>query len=584
MTKLTENAQKKLAKNALTGILANVIYLVSRFLITPFILYHLSLDEFGLWSLCFIILSYAGMGGFGVNSTYIRYSSRYLAEGRENEISKLLSTGITYMFTFSILFMLVLFFTMPFIIDRFHIEPAQQDMAVTLFLGTAAVFCLELSLGGFRFIINGMHEFSKEKNISIFGGLLETGAIILLLMLGTGIKGLLYAFAFKVIIETIACRTIARRLLPSLHVSTKLISFDHFKLFIGFGGKVQLLGIINIFLTVIDRMFITAIAGLAAGGMFEIARKLPSTAGSISSSVFGPFLSTAAHHEGAWSHGKIRSASERMANYMFIILKAIAIALIPIPLLPASLLHVPLAGTWIAGIAVLVAILLFMVLDRNFKEESHLESPELRNLYLNGIRFTNIINSILFTFLIVMAHPLINAWVGKAYTQAADIMIFLSLASAIQLSTGTISMIFRGIDRNGREFEYALFQLILMVLWIPAGIKVWGLTGAAVAVACSSSMSTLFFIWRSNTTLKIPLREFTNRTIIPILVPLLPAAAISATTIIIEQSGRLQSILLVLACGTGYVLACTVLFWMFILNDSEKQKARELLPFTRRNT
>jgi O-antigen/teichoic acid export membrane protein len=582
MTSLKENAHKKLATNALSGMIANVIYMVSRFLLIPFTLQYLSLAEFGLWALCFIILSYAGMGGFGVNSTYIRYSARYLAEERENEISKLLSTGVAYMFAFSMLFLLVLFFAMPFIIDRFHIEPAQREMAITLFFGTAAVTSLELTLGGFRFIINGMHEFSKEKTVSIVGGLLEVGIIILLLMLGAGIRGLLYAFAFRVVIETIACWSIARKLLPSLQISTKLISREHFRLFIGFGGKVQLLGIFNIFLTVLDRMFITAIAGLTAGGMFEIARKLPSTAGSISSSVFGPFLSTAAHHEGIWSGNKKPSGPERAGNYAIIALGAAALAIIPLPLLPASPLAVPLASPWLSIAAAIIATILIIIFKKNIENESQLESIDLRELYLNGIRFTNIINSLLFTFLVAIAHPLIHAWVGNEYAQAANIMIFLSIAYAIQLCTGSITMIFRGIDRNGREFEYMLIQLILMVLWIPAGTRNWGLAGSAAAITCSSTISTLFFLWRGNTTLKVPLREFVSRTIVPLAIPLLPAAAISVAATTFEQSGRMQTILLVLICGTVYVLACLALFWKFILNEGEKEKAREMLPFKRR--
>jgi len=582
MTNLKENAHKKLATNALSGMVANVIYMVSRFLLTPFTLHYLSLAEFGLWSLCFIILSYAGMGGFGVNSTYIRYAARYLAEGKEKEISKLLSTGVTYMFAFSMLFMLILYFAMPLILDRFHVQPAQRDMAVTLFLGTAAVTSLELTLGGFRFIINGLHEFSKEKTVSIVGGLLEVGAIILLLMLGAGIKGLLYAFATRVILETIACWTIARNLLPSLQVSARLISREHFRLFIGFGGKVQFLGIFNIFLTVIDRMFITAISGLTAGGMFEVARKLPSTAGSISSSVFGPFLSTAAHHEGTWDGGKAPSFPERIVNYVLIALTAAAVAVVPVALLPILPFSLPVAPQWIAAAATLFALILLMTFRNNIKQESRLDSSELRTLYLNGIRFTNIINSFLFTFLIALAYPLIHAWVGKEYAHAAEIMMFLSAAYAIQLCTGPMTMIFRGIDRNGRELEYMLVQLILMVIWIPSGTKMWGITGSAAAITCSSALSTLFFVWRSNLTFKVSLPEFFSRTIVPIIIPVLPAIAIATTAGIFEQTDRLQTIMLVLVCGTGYVLACAALFWKFAFEEAEKQKAREMLPFSGR--
>lgn len=575
-------AQKKLAGNALSGMIATIIYMVSRLLLTPFILHYISLEEFGLWSLSFIILSYAGMGGFGVNSTYIRYAARYLAEGREKDISKLLSTGIAYMLSFSLLFCAGLYLIMPFILDRFHIDIKQQELATTIFLGTAAVFGLELTLGGLRFIINGMHEFAKEKIVTTIAGLTEIVAIITFLYLGSGVKGLLYAFAFKLVLETASCWTIARSLLPSLHISWKLVTREHFRLFLGFGGKVQVLGILGIFLTVLDRMYITAISGLAAGGMFELGRKFPSSAGGISTSAFGPFLSTAAHLEGKWTGNKLNPVSERITTYLHIALIAAVFAIIPVVFLPHLPAGLPISMMPISLAASVVAIFLFYLLHRNFKNDNRLESKELKELYLSGIRFTNMLSSTLFMFLIAIAHPLMNAWVGKEYSTAADVMIFLSIAYAIQLSTGPITMIFRGIDRNGRELEYMLVQAVLMVIWIPLGTTSFGLTGAAASIACSSTISTLFLFWRSNATFLVRPREFFSFSILPSFVPLLPAALIFAITDIFPVTGRLQGILQVLICGTVYVLIAGALFWATVLNRDEKTTAMELLPFKRK--
>ncbi|NTU96936.1 MAG: polysaccharide biosynthesis protein [Chlorobiaceae bacterium] len=577
----TAKAQKKLAGNALSGMIATIIYMVSRLLLTPFILHYISLAEFGLWSLCFIILSYAGMGGFGVNSTYIRYAARYLAEGREKDISKLLSTGIAYMLSFSILFCTGLYLIMPFILERFHIDKTQQELATTIFLGTAAVFGLELTLGGLRFIINGMHEFAREKIVTTAAGLAEIVAMIAFLYFGAGIKGLLYAFAFKLVLETASCWTIARSLLPSLRISWKLVSREHFRLFLGFGGKVQVLGILGIFLTVLDRMFITAISGLAAGGMFEIGRKFPSSAGGISTSAFGPFLSTAAHLEGNWTGNRTNPVSERITTYLHIALTAAALAIVPIVFLPQVQHWLPISTIPLAVVVSVAAIFLFFLLHQKIRNDNQLDSKELKELYLNGIRFTNMISSTLFFFLIAIAHPLIDAWVGKDYAAAADVMIFLSIAYPIQLGTGPVTMIFRGINRNGRELEYMLIQLILMVIWIPSATMEWGLTGAAASIALSSIVSTSYFYWRSNATFLIRFREFIPHTIFPVFVPVVPALLVFAVTCLFPVSGRVPLILEVLLCGCGYVLLALALFWAMVLDTEEKKKALELLPFAK---
>lgn len=572
-------AHNKLAGNALSGMVATVIYMVSRLLLTPFILHYLSLEEFGLWSLCFIILSYAGMGGFGVNSTYIRYSARYLAEGKSEEISKLLSTGVAYMLSFSMLFCSLLYLIMPFLLERFNIKPEQQDLASTIFLGTAAVFSLELTLGGFRFIINGMHEFAKEKIVSTVAGLIEIIAIITFLALGSGVKGLLYAFAFRLLLETAGYWKIARTLLPSLKISATLISREHFHLFVGFGGKVQILGILGIFLSALDRLFITAIAGLSAGGMFEIGRKLPSTAGMISSSVFAPFLSTAAHLDGSWTGNMNDPLSNRIKTYVHIALVAITLGIIPVIFLLPLQQFLPVSNLILAPAATIIFLYLFFRLQQKQKYYNKINSSELKELYLNGIRFTNIISSTLFVFLIAMAHPIIDAWVGTKYIEAANVMIFLSIGYSIQLSTGAITMIFRGIDRNGRELEYMLVQVLLMVIWIPAATTAYGLIGSAAAIACSSMVSTLFLFWRSNYTFQVRPKEFISRTLLPICVTFFPASAIYAITLFFPTTGRIAGIIQVMVCGIAYTLLSCALFWTTVLNSSEKRKAMELLPF-----
>jgi O-antigen/teichoic acid export membrane protein len=576
------NAHKKLAGNALSGMVAIVIYMVSRILLTPYILHYLSLTEFGLWSLSFIILSYAGMGGFGVNSTYIRYSARYLADGKQSEISNLLSTGIAYMLSFSLLFCSVLYFLMPFILRQFHIEPSQQDLASTIFLGTALVFSLELTLGGLAFIINGMHEFAKEKIISTISGLFEIVFILLFLALGAGVKGLLYAFALRIVMSTILCWKVARSLLPSLTISWKLVTREHFRHFTGFGGKVQVLGIIGIFLTAMDRMFITAILGLASGGMFELGRKLPSTAGGIANSAFAPFLSTAAHLEGSWAGEMNNTVGDRIKTYLIISIMAILFAIIPVVFLPGFQKYLPISPVFIASAVAMVFFYLFFELQHEQKKNNFLDNQELKELYLNGIRFTNIISSILFVFLVVMAYPLIDAWVGSKYSEAATIMIFLSAGYAVQQCTGPINMIFRGINRTGKELEYMLVQVLLMLIWIPAATITYSLSGAAAAIALSSITSTLFLFLRSSYIFQVRIREIIVRSILPSLVSFFPACLIYIITLLFPVTGRIAVIAQILVCGVLYLIMTIALLWGIVLNEDEKKQAIALLPFKKK--
>ena len=575
---LNRSIQQKMAGNALSGMIATGIYLVSRLILTPFILNYLTLAEFGLWSLCFIILSYASMGGFGINSTYIRYTARYLAEGRQSEIGRLLSTGIACMLVFSLFFILLLYLFMPLIHDIFQIDKAQQSIATPIFLGTAVVFSLELTLGGFRFIINGLHEIAKEKTITTFAGLAEVAAIIAFLLFGTGIMGLLYAYALRVILETWSCGLLIRRLLPGIRLSPRLINHEHFRLFFVFGGKVQALGAVGIFLNALDRIFVTAISGLAAVGMFEIGRKLPFTAKKISESAFGPFLPTAAHLDASWEKESHDSPAKRSRNYVHIALFMFIAGSVPALFLPSVNRMLPIPAESAAPLLAVVSIVLFIPLRKKHRHGEQLSKGELRMLYLNGLRYTNLVSITTFAFLIAAATPLINAWVGTGYNEAIILMVFISLAYTMQLSTGPGNLIFRGIDRNGREFEYLLAQLVLVLLWLPSATASYGLAGAAGALAAASSASAIFFFWRSNFTFQISLKELTRHAIIPALVPLIPAAGIYITTLTLPSGGRIETIMIVLGYGILYITVTLTILWYTVLNADEKQRAADLLP------
>ena len=49
---------RKVARNSVASMGAVGIYFLSRLALTPFILHYVNLTEFGLWSMCFVILSY----------------------------------------------------------------------------------------------------------------------------------------------------------------------------------------------------------------------------------------------------------------------------------------------------------------------------------------------------------------------------------------------------------------------------------------------------------------------------------------------------------------------------------------------
>ncbi len=89
-----QQVRDALTRNLGPDIAARVGYLVSRVFIPPFVLARLGLEMYGLWSTAFILVSYLGIGTFGISAVYVKFVAEYAARGETEKANSILSTGV----------------------------------------------------------------------------------------------------------------------------------------------------------------------------------------------------------------------------------------------------------------------------------------------------------------------------------------------------------------------------------------------------------------------------------------------------------------------------------------------------------
>lgn len=566
---------RKVAKNSIASIGAVGIYFFSRLALTPFILHYVDLTEFGLWSMCFVILSYAGLGAIGVNGAYIKFTAEYQSRNDQASMGSLLSTGILCMTLFCLVFYAILYLILPYILKGFHVSSELMSIASFMILGTALAFCLDFTLGGFRATLEGLQEIALSKSINVSASLFEVAMVVVFLPLGFGIKGLLYAYIIKTFAEMATYTGLVFKKLPGLKLRPRLISKQAFKDLFVFGSKVQVLGALAIFLGSLDRMVITALLGLKATGLFEVGRKFPFTGRNISRAAFGPLLPAASYMGGIWERGYLMPPSERAGKYMGLVLGSAAVAILPGAIWFQELadpgIHIPYH--FVAISATLVIILLILTFRKFYKKlisEDRLLGEDLRGLYLKGLRHINLINVTIFAFLMAVARPLIISWVGEEYLPAVWVLILISLANIFHQGTGPASVIVRGINRSGRELEYLIIQFVLGLAWIPAGTYLFGITGTALAILCSSALGSVYFFWRTNYAFRISWRESIGTTLAPGLAPAISAAVMYFLTLLMPTTDRWISAAQVFILGCFHLMLTFLLLWKLFLSREEK--------------
>ena len=554
---------------------------------TPFILSYVTLAQFGLWSVCFIVLSYAGLSAFGVNNAYIKYAAEYDASGDQQKINTLLSTGpVEHAVALRTVVRGILSGrTVDCRLVRRFARTESPGRRIDR-RDSCGRFLFELCFGAFKSLLEGLQQIPLVKATWLAAALIETLLILIFLPLGFGIEGVLYAYMIKTVLEILANAVFAFRLCPRLRVSPFDVSREALNALFVFGGKVQVLGVLGIFMSTFDRIVVTAMLGLDAMGLYEVGRKLPFTARTITSATFAPFLPAASAVGGEWHDSPWPTLREKMTKYGGLALLSLwCSVLCAVPLLGWQLFRLEGAGRIISAVGMIVCAVAavrpgnrILRWFREFMSSGELLiSERLRDYYLSGCRQINLINCILYAFMLAAGSELLLAWVGSGYDQAAPILLLVALSSLVHMATGAGTLLFRGVNRAGRELEYTLITLLLSLIWIPALAAAYGLVGAVWAASGAIVIGSVYFIWRTNLAFRISWREYARRTMLPGFGPFVAGILVFAGIRAYPTTSRWGALGEVLVFGIIYLLLCYLVLRTWLLSDNEKAALNKML-------
>ena len=284
-----------ISRNVSVTIPAEMFYLLTRVFLPPLILAHVTLEEYGIWACCFILISYMGMGVFGISNVYVRYVADFHARGRLEKISGLLSTGVAVALVVSVVMLTALWFALPAVIGLFGISDALRRTAFILIFGTSVTFFFDLSFGAFAYVLNGLQRFTQQNVVWVVSYCVEAALIVALLLNGFGVYSLLWAFCARYAISTAAYVALCFRALPGLSVRPRNFDRSMLKLFYQYGLIVQISGLLGTVLRSVEKVLAGVFLGVRATGLFEVGEKLPVMATSIPSAITSVILPAMSH-------------------------------------------------------------------------------------------------------------------------------------------------------------------------------------------------------------------------------------------------------------------------------------------------
>jgi len=313
-----DDLARTVSRNSLYTVIYNVWYLGSRLILTPLILTYVTIEEYGLWSYCFVVLSYLALTAFGFNNTYVRYTADYRSRNENDKLNALLSTGIFTMLGLFLVLFPLFWALVPWLLGVLGIDPGLNATARKLLLGTAVIFVLNFCLAGYQYILEGEQKIALVRKIQLVASILEIVLIILFFQMGIGVFSLLWAYAARLSLVIVLCIIFANRVFPFLRICLRCCSKEALGKFFGFGNQMNLLGLLSLLINSLDRIFITRILHLEAVGFYEIGRKLPNIGLMLPSSIAGTLMPAASHLEGSSQHDRLKHIYLIATRYLMI--------------------------------------------------------------------------------------------------------------------------------------------------------------------------------------------------------------------------------------------------------------------------
>ncbi|OUD14150.1 hypothetical protein [Thioflexithrix psekupsensis] len=277
-----EEIKSLVSRNFIISMLARIFRLATRLFIPPIVLLFVSTEEYGLWSLCFVIIGYLGLGAFGISNVYVRYVAEYHARHEVDKINQLVSTGIIVVLTISLILLAVFYVFLPkLIVDIFKIAPHYHEMAFYLFYGTACIFMIEISLGGFLYMLNGMQRITETTLVSLVCISIETVLIVVFLLMGMGLYALMAALIIRYFLMVGSYIYLSYRLIPGLSIGLRHFRRSCLRLFYRFGAVVQFTGMLSMTMNSMDKLVCGTTLGTQAAGLVDLGSRFPVTAAQI---------------------------------------------------------------------------------------------------------------------------------------------------------------------------------------------------------------------------------------------------------------------------------------------------------------
>jgi O-antigen/teichoic acid export membrane protein len=259
---------KKLVANTLFNFIGRFWSFFATFLLTPFILRHLSVAEFGVWVVLSVFINSLILLDFGLGAAFVKFISAYNTHQDYDKINKVLFSGLVFYGLLGIVLIGCGLAVEKPLFDLFRITDASTAYLFIL-LASALGNIASMLLSVFR----GIQRMDKSNAIEMTMSLVNVAGTVIVLEAGLGLSGLALNALCNASIAVVGSWWALRRTVPRIslgfHFDGKLL-----REMFAYGAQILVSRIGGIVCFQLDKLIVARFVGVASVSFYEVGARL----------------------------------------------------------------------------------------------------------------------------------------------------------------------------------------------------------------------------------------------------------------------------------------------------------------------
>lgn len=309
---MKEFLSQKVLKNSLSNGLGGVISGSITLALTPFIIYHVGVKEFGLWSLTSILTSYVALADLGISSALVKYVASSHERGDKENVESLVNASLLIFAAMG--FAAFLFFLswkrwlLAYLFQDPALSPSKVEFVV---VSSMVLFVINFIASAFPSTLNGIQRMDIANGVAVATSVVGALATFAFLSWGYGLEGLVYANAVATFFSAGLGLLAVRWVIPQMTINPCLARLKSLKQVFRFGAFMQVTAFQSLIFFQLDKGLLSYFLEVRYVAYYEVAARLATYVRTISLLMISPIMPAAS----VLQSGDNREGINRMYYY-----------------------------------------------------------------------------------------------------------------------------------------------------------------------------------------------------------------------------------------------------------------------------